>query len=215
MNNHFFYTARQITWRCLQLVESTNPEILFLPKNLRKNLTMLFLRSKSHSSIQFNYKNVYKTLFWNYHVRPNHHFFFLMGKKKYIKKAPQSTQEVYKGCLRMPKKRKRGTKNNTPSNRIQQIHKINNGRRTENYIHLSPSPNITKERKFKPLDRTPLIIKSPPISFLPSSPKKTRATRHIFFFLFLPTKEPYHPNEVTLTEKGSTHDTPKRENNKC
>ena len=33
------------------------------------------------------------------------------------------------------------------------------------------------------------------------------------FLCFLPTKVPFQPKSVALTEKGSTHDTPKRVNN--
>ena len=51
--------------------------------------------------------------------------FFWMGKKQYIKtrhsrKAPQSTQEVYKGCLRAPQKNKRVKKTTPPQTKHNQ-----------------------------------------------------------------------------------------------
>ena len=32
-------------------------------------------------------------------------------------------------------------------------------------------------------------------------------------FLFFPTKDPLHPKKVSLTERGKTHETPKKEKN--
>ena len=68
--------------------------------------------------------------------------------------------------------KQRGTPSTAPLAQTQPLHKVYKGRRTRNYIQLAPSPKITNEGEFQPLNGPPLIVKRLTISFLPNSPEK-------------------------------------------
>ena len=110
--------------------------------------------------------------------------------------------------------KQRGTPSTTPLARTQPLYKVYKGKRTTNYVQLAPGPNITNEEEFQPLNQLSLIVKCLLFfSFQTVQKRHKGAARHAYF-LFLPTKKPRHPNKASVTEEGSTHDTPQRENNK-
>ena len=70
------------------------------------------------------------------------------------------------------KQRRTPTPTPTPLARTQPLHKVYKGKRTRNYIQLALGSKIIDEGEFQPLNRPPLIVKGPTISFLPNSPEK-------------------------------------------
>ena len=69
-------------------------------------------------------------------------------------------------------RKQRGTPSTAPLAQTQPLHKVYKGRRTRNYIQLALGSKIIDEGEFQPLNRPPLIVKGPTISFLPNSPEK-------------------------------------------
>ena len=118
----------------------------------------------------------------------------------------------------MPQKKKKGNNNKkiaptqTKSN---QSTKSTMEEGLETKYTLAQAQRLQQKESLSPWTGCPSFSKATLFLSFQTIQKRHRGAPLHTFFLFLPTKEPCHPNHVSLTKKVSTHNTLKRENNKC